>query len=115
MSQGGKEAMGMPMLTERLSDFPERDLFLQLALGMVSFARRFDEVLAIGLMPAPDEVDPDPDDVPREEALTFFLLGLVAFRERAMALVDQAVEPGVDANPSAATRAPVTPLRDLLR
>jgi hypothetical protein len=74
----------MTILQRRPDDFAHRNLFLQVTLGLVSCARRFDALLEAHALPGagPPQDDAEPGDP------LLFVLGLVAFRSRLMAAVE---------------------------
>jgi hypothetical protein len=96
------------MIGDHGDEFDERNLVLQLALGLVSACRRLDLVLERhGRGGAAPPAPPQPGDA----TLVEFVLGLIAFRDRAMGVLASARRPKPSAVPPERPRA----LRDLLR
>ncbi|WP_437960345.1 hypothetical protein WME76_12335 [Sorangium sp. So ce119] len=92
------------MLDERPDEFQDRNLFFQAILGLVSLCRRLDVAL--------DPVSTD-EPAPADEPFLLFMLGLVAFRQRAMRSLETA---GPDpSRPPAQCAAESVSLHELLR
>lgn len=102
------------ILERRPDDFAERNLLLQLTMGLIATSKTLDELLeayapvARSSHPPPVEGDDPP---PAEDTGALFILGLIAFKERLAAALATTPEPPTR-DPSAA---PTTPLEDLLR
>jgi len=97
------------ILERRTDDFVERNLFLQLTMGLIAAGDRLDELLENY---AP--VREDPPSVPQvdgDDAGALFILGLIAFRQRVMVSVS-ATPPSAASAPSAEC---ASGLEDLLR
>ncbi|HYC22483.1 MAG TPA: hypothetical protein VEI94_07265 [Candidatus Bathyarchaeia archaeon] len=79
------------MIHELGERFAERNLFLQVALGMVSLSQRFDALLVEHgfASRAGESLASHPDERPDEPVL-LFLLGLASFSGRAMQHLDGA-------------------------
>jgi hypothetical protein len=70
--------------------FAERNLFLQVALGLVALSKRFDAlVVEHAFAAAGDPLAWEGDDG-RDEPVLLFLLGLASFSHRAMGHLDEA-------------------------
>jgi hypothetical protein len=67
------------MLDERPDEFDERNLFLQAVLGLVSVSRRLDCALT---------TTPDAEPIPSDDPWLICVLGMVALRERVIAVLD---------------------------
>jgi hypothetical protein len=72
-------------------EFDSRNAFLQVTLGALGFAARFDALLARHAV-AP-LAGPEPGTPTDDHPLPYLLLGLVAVRERLRAVVDAARSP----------------------
>lgn len=90
-----------------VDEFAERNVFLHLALGALSAGRRLDALLDRHARADGPRGEPRPGD----EALIAFTLGLIAFHQRARALLAAAA---VSA-PAPERRAPPAPTRIPLR
>lgn len=92
------------ILERRPDDFSQRNLLLQVALGLLAAGRTLDELLA-SHVPAEPSAPGDPDD-----AGALFVLGLLAFSRRV-----QAVLAAVPAPPRRAPPPERPPLAEPLR
>jgi hypothetical protein len=111
--------MATSILHKHNSEFSERNLFLQLALGVLSASRRLDRVLAENrAIPVEPKASDPGGDANRDQALVHFVLGVIAFRDRALVALTGARSlrspPREDRDPDADKPAPIAP-RDLLR
>lgn len=77
------------MLHEHRDEFEERNLFLQLALGLGSASRRLDDLLARYGKPPSEPAREDAGDT----AILHFVLGLISFRDRVMSALAAARRP----------------------
>ena len=103
--------MKIPTLHEIDDEFDERNLLLQMTLGLVSVGDRLAELLAEEA--APDTGPQDTSSVPDEDPLADAVLGLLSFRstlqrQLASAAVDLARQPATIASPD-------LEIRELLR
>lgn len=103
------------ILERRPDDFAERNLLLQLTMGLIAASRTLDELLDAHAPVSPARRPPsvaggEPRD-PAEDAGALVILGLIAFKER--------LATALAATPEAPTRepsaAPTIPLKDVLR
>lgn len=74
----------MTLLQRRPNDFAHRNLLLQVTLGLISAAKRFDALVEAH---APPEA-PRREGEPALDDALYFVLGLVAFRARLMTAVE---------------------------
>lgn len=97
------------VLARRADGLDERDLVLHLALGVVAASRRLDEVLAGPAARARRGAAAGPG----EEAALSFVLGLISFRQRALAALTAARLAAAPRRPE--RQAPAGDLRGILR
>jgi hypothetical protein len=76
------------MIDSHGDDFDQRNVFLHLALGMVSASQRLDRVLSRHGR-STEATEPGPLG-PEDEMLLDFVLGLVSFRDHALAALSSA-------------------------
>jgi hypothetical protein len=103
----------MPMIHEHRNQFDERNLFLQVTLGLISLSRRFDALLlACGPADPPATAAAD-----QRDRFLDLVLGVAAFSRRAMRHIEAAAQsrtPGPrSTRPHASDRRPPT-LRRML-
>ncbi len=106
------------ILARRVDGLDERDLVLHLALGLVAASRRLDAALAKHGRRAAE--DSGAGAGAGEEAALSFVLGLISFRQRAMAALTAARHParrqaGDEDGDGPARPAPRGDLRGILR
>jgi hypothetical protein len=101
------KASARPLLHRHRDEFADRNLFLQLSLGLVASSQRLDALLARhgkgpGVGAAEDRAG---------EEILHFVLGLISFRDRVMGHLQQARQ----APPPEAAGAPREDLSGVLR
>lgn len=99
-----------PVLHEHRDEFDERNLFLQLALGLGSASRRLDDLLARYGKGAGTTAGHDGD-----EALLHVVLGLIAFRDRVIGALAAARRPPPPARRRADADADADEVLEVLR
>ena len=97
------------MIGRHDSELEERNVFLQLALGLISASHRLDRILS-----RHGRSEPGPRHASRnreDEQLVHFVLGVVSFRARVMAALETARRSSRPAKaPSPSPRAPLSGL-----